>query len=698
MKFFLFYLILFFQIKFYYPLTEKINFKNINIVFFNSFIIGSFLALTYSSIRTMITENKNNSFMQRFITPAKFCINGVAILQTSLIFYKKHGEETSILKILFESDSNDNPKIKEKINSSDQNPRPLYGVDDLMKKIEDSANTLLQRYFGSNSNQSILKEGHMNLLFEGPSGCGKTKMIDYLHFILKKKIDETYNKIIQEEQNKYITKPNIMIYEISKLNFCNKYYGEEAKSINNFFENIIKLAQNNPTTLFLIQADECDSMFGERLNNNNNVYAEALNTFLLCLDRMKLLNIIVVGTTNRKDSIDKSILNRFANIYHFPNANKKIREAIISQTIKEYYENKNIEIQLEENDKSTNLLIEATAGLSGRQIISFLTNLFAKKIQIDGSSELFLKENFNKNNKLKKKNIQITNEEIEEERNNFKERIYLNQKDIKEKYKNSFEDIIGYDKQKRILNEHIYKIINKKNIIKENFNKKDNKNLIFDNDTDHLYFYGVPGTGKTELTKSFINEFIRAAQKINKTENINIALFEIDPHELINLENINNLINQANQLAEEGFFVFCICNEINGIINNNNPDSLLRSTLINLLDKNVIIIGTANSKINDEAINRRFTSIQFKELNYNDQTKMFNYYNKLYKESLEITFTNFKKLQEKYPDYYNTGASIKKLLYSLFNKYKFKLHQERKEKEQIKEINIEEFLEEFDKI
>ena len=224
--------------------------------------------------------------------------------------------------------------------------------------------------------------------------------------------------------------------------------------------------------------------------------------------------------------------------------------------------------------------------------------------------------------------IKLSPDNIDEFKNKFTNRPYLNKTDINQmkQYQTTFNDITGNEEIKKRLEMYACALINE---IAQNYN---------------IYFHGEPGTGKTTLANAFINH-ITSLEKEKK-----IALFEINTDTLALNKTIAELQSMSEQLAEEGHIVILYCNEINTILNRH-VDDPLRAMLINLLDKkNISMIGSGNTQIADGALERRFTSIKPEKPTTEDLEKILqNYVNKKHLNNKSIKISINRNNAEKAP-------------------------------------------------
>jgi AAA+ superfamily predicted ATPase len=129
-------------------------------------------------------------------------------------------------------------------------------------------------------------------LFEWPPGTGKT----------------TQAKIIW----KYLGYPFIYI-PIAKL--MSKWYGESEWRLDTIFELAWKAAKENGGIIVMI--DEIDEI-GRNRDDSHEATGRMTGVLLKKLDGMEQIpNILLIGSTNRKDSMDEALLSRFGQQIYF---------------------------------------------------------------------------------------------------------------------------------------------------------------------------------------------------------------------------------------------------------------------------------------------------------------------------------------------------------------------------------------------
>lgn len=176
-------------------------------------------------------------------------------------------------------------------------PRPA-GLEQIFDKISQNSAALLFseefRLRAQNDGLSMPK----GILLYGPSGTGKTMLARYLaceYFSCKPE--------------------NIQMLSGSELIDC--YYGETERKIRMLFEkakkdyrHYLESAKTRPCNMHVIVIDEIDSILAKRRSSLNSWGgSSAVHQFLSEMDGLDSLgNVIVIATTNFKDSIDPAAL------------------------------------------------------------------------------------------------------------------------------------------------------------------------------------------------------------------------------------------------------------------------------------------------------------------------------------------------------------------------------------------------------
>jgi len=130
-----------------------------------------------------------------------------------------------------------------------------------------------------------------------------------------------------------------------------------------------KARSNQPSLVFI---DECDSIFSKRGGNNEDAFTnEIVNAFLPEWDGMNSSqSVLVVGATNRPNSLDGAIVSRFTYQFNISLPNAEARAKIFMQ------ETRKRDIQIINQDLA--MIGESTAGMSGREIVNITQKLLHK--------------------------------------------------------------------------------------------------------------------------------------------------------------------------------------------------------------------------------------------------------------------------------------------------------------------------------
>jgi len=97
-------------------------------------------------------------------------------------------------------------------------------------------------------------------------------------------------------------------------------FGESSKNLIKFFDDIRENQSRNNSKTFVV-IDEINSFTLNRFQNDNESMKRILLSFNTVIDQMEQKgnfdNIIIVATTNMRESIDTSVLRRFFFQYNF---------------------------------------------------------------------------------------------------------------------------------------------------------------------------------------------------------------------------------------------------------------------------------------------------------------------------------------------------------------------------------------------
>lgn len=137
-------------------------------------------------------------------------------------------------------------------------------------------------------------------LLHGPPGSGKSTLCRALAQKLSIRLAESFSKSV--------------LVEINTNGLLSKYFGESSKLINETFENICSLAQDE-NMLIIVVMDEVETIAGSRersaSSNECGDGLRATNQLLTRLDRLRPHpNVLVLCTSNLISSIDQAFLDR----------------------------------------------------------------------------------------------------------------------------------------------------------------------------------------------------------------------------------------------------------------------------------------------------------------------------------------------------------------------------------------------------
>ncbi len=177
------------------------------------------------------------------------------------------------------------------------------------------------------------------MLLWGPPGTGKT--------------------LIARKLAKYV-KCNFVAVNIADLK------GENIGSTGPKVKKIWQDARSKgPTILFV---DECESAFARRgSRDTDNFGNELVQTFISEWDGFNQGggNVLVIGATNRRELIDDAVLSRFTVSIELPAPNAEARERILQSEFNKAH----IALPV------TETLVRETAGMSGRDLSTLVTNV-----------------------------------------------------------------------------------------------------------------------------------------------------------------------------------------------------------------------------------------------------------------------------------------------------------------------------------
>jgi len=364
------------------------------------------------------------------------------------------------------------------------------------------------------------------MILYGPPGTGKT-------FIAK---------AISNELNMNFIAPSL-------ADIKGEYVGESSKNVKRIFEE----AKNNaPTILFL---DEVDTIFPSRENNSDkDVFTlDIVNQFLVEIDGVKSnKDIFIICATNRIHILDNAIRSRFSGQeYKIDLPSKYERLQIIDSKFKNF--------KLADKEYKDEIL-DKTKGMSGRDLFNLVKKLKQKK-----DEKLLEKSDF----------YEVLWDFEQSLIENFKT-SFNNSISIRDRVDINFNDVIGYENEKKSIKEEINLLLSNPDIIKK-FNININKKILIT---------GESGNGKTFLTEAIAGEFnfylIRVSTKDLITKNIISTIKNME-------ELLDNVFKLSNITDKKGILLFF--DDIEVLVDN----SYLKENFIKLLNKKEL--NDNNSKI-----------------------------------------------------------------------------------------------------
>lgn len=199
-------------------------------------------------------------------------------------------------------------------------------------------------------------EAQRGVLLYGPPGTGKSLLAHQI----AKMID---GAIVQ-----FIDGPALV----------QKYVGETEEAIRQLFLE----PQKNPEQIYVLVFDEIDGLFPQRKSESREHDNKAVTQFLaLTGGAHSVKNVLVIGTTNRKDNLDPGFLRsgRFGCQIEVGLPSEEARQKILSIYLKDLKENKLLD------DMDTVLWARALKGFSGADIEELVKK--AKRLAFSRNSE-----------------------------------------------------------------------------------------------------------------------------------------------------------------------------------------------------------------------------------------------------------------------------------------------------------------------
>lgn len=249
-------------------------------------------------------------------------------------------------------------KVKDKRALADADP---LGVDqnvtfDGVGGLEDHINQLKEMVSLPLLYPELFLQFHVTpprgVLFHGPPGTGKT--------LLARALASSVSS-----QGKKVT-----FYMRKGADALSKWVGEAEKQLRLLFEEARK---NQPSIIFF---DEIDGLAPVRSSKQEQIHASIVATLLALMDGMDGRGqVIVIGATNRPDSVDPALRRpgRFDREFYFPLPGQKARRAIIDIHTKGWEP----PLKLEFKDQ----LSELTRGYGGADLRALCTEAALNAVQ-----------------------------------------------------------------------------------------------------------------------------------------------------------------------------------------------------------------------------------------------------------------------------------------------------------------------------
>ena len=136
------------------------------------------------------------------------------------------------------------------------------------------------------------------MLFYGPPGTGKTSLCKALAQKVSIMMSDKYDEF--------------QLVEINSHSLFSKWFSESGKLVQKMFDQLLELLEEPKTFLFVL-IDEVESLTMSRKESKNEP-SDALrvvNALLTQIDQLKShRNVLVLATSNLKNSIDDAFLDR----------------------------------------------------------------------------------------------------------------------------------------------------------------------------------------------------------------------------------------------------------------------------------------------------------------------------------------------------------------------------------------------------
>lgn len=292
------------------------------------------------------------------------------------------------------------------------------------------------------------------IILHGPPGTGKTLIARAL-----------------------ATEVGAKFYSISGPEIFSMWYGESERKLREIFDE----AQKNAPSVILI--DELDALAPKRERAHGELEQRIVAAMLTLMDGLRQLkSVVVVGTTNRINSIDIALRRegRFGHEVHIGVPDSAERKEILE--IHTHRMPLSADVDL-------NLIAERTVGFVGADI-----GALCRAAAYNALRQSFPPDAFEKGQIIPHEELKVNQSDFENALPNIPPSAM--KEFLIEIPKVSWEDIGGLDEVKRLLIENITYAITKPEVFKK-VGVKPARGILL---------YGPPGTGKTLLAKAVANQ------------------------------------------------------------------------------------------------------------------------------------------------------------------------------------------------
>lgn len=292
------------------------------------------------------------------------------------------------------------------------------------------------------------------IILHGPPGTGKTLLVKALA-----------NEV------------GAKFYSINGPEIFSMWYGESEKKLRGIFDD----ARANAPSLILI--DELDAIAPKRETVHGELEQRIVTTLLTLMDGLtQLKGVVVIGTTNRVNSIDVALRRggRFGNEVYIG-----IPDTVGRKEILEIHTRK---MPLS-TDVNLDVISEKTVGFVGADIMSLCREAAYNTLRRSFSSDAFEKGQI-----IPHEGLKINQSDFECALSNVPPSAM--KEFLVEIPKVSWDDVGGLDGIKRLLIENISYAITKRDVFRKVGIKP----------ARGILLYGPPGTGKTLLAKAVANQ------------------------------------------------------------------------------------------------------------------------------------------------------------------------------------------------